>query len=51
MIKTFKGKNTCSEFQWPLPAQPNIRNSNENLDLAIGTYQNLKDYTILLIRD
>lgn len=22
MIKTFKGKNTCSEFQWPLLAQP-----------------------------
>lgn len=31
MIKTFKGKNTCSEFQRPLLAQPNIRNSNENL--------------------
>ena len=45
MIKTFKGKNTYTEFQWPLLAQADLRNSSMiqfiTTDLALFTCRNL----------
>lgn len=31
MIKTFKGKNTYSEFQWPLLAQADLKKFQRDL--------------------